>query len=75
MEKIWWWVILFLLVMCCQITTIIILLDKKDEDRRIAEINEQTALMKNEAASLELQNERLRNNYLKVILDAQGVEE
>ena len=46
---------------------VITLAEKKNRDDRLAEIEEQTALMNNQAAALNLETEKLRNHYYNVL--------
>lgn len=61
------WALFFAIMILGQAFIVITLAEKKNRDDRLAEIEEQTALMNNEAASLNLQTEKLRNHYYNVL--------
>jgi hypothetical protein len=50
-----------------QVFIVITLAERKNRDDRLAEIEEQTALMNNAAAALNLETEKLRNHYYNVL--------
>lgn len=66
MEKAWWAFLMFLIV-CCQVATIAMLADKRAEDSRLNEIKEQTLMMENKAAALNLESEKIRNQYYEAL--------
>lgn len=68
MAKIGWALIIMLLI-ACQALTLAMLFDKKSREDRFTEIEEQTLLMRNEAASLELETEKLKNRYYHTVLN------
>lgn len=61
------WALFFCLMIFGQIFIIITLAERKTREDRLAEIEEQTALMNNQAAALNLQTEKLRNHYYNVL--------
>lgn len=61
------WTLLIVIMLMCQILTLIMLMDKKTREDRNASIVEQTLLMNNQAASLNLETEKLRNHYYQVL--------
>lgn len=61
------WALFFCLMIFGQVFVVITLAEKKNRDDRLAEIEEQTALMNNEAAALNLETEKLRNHYYNVL--------
>lgn len=61
------WALFFAVMIMGQAFIVITLAEKKNRDDWLAEIEEQTALMNNEAASLNLQTEKLRNHYYNVL--------
>lgn len=63
------WALIIMLLIACQALTLVMLLDKKSREDKFAEIEEQTLLMRNEAAAKELETERLRNQYYHTVLN------
>ena len=61
------WALFFAIMILGQAFIVITLAERKNRDDRLAEIEEQTALMNNEAAALNLQTEKLRNHYYNVL--------
>ena len=61
------WALFFAIMILSQAFIVTTLAERKNRDDRLAEIEEQTALMNNEAASLNLQTEKLRNHYYNVL--------
>ena len=61
------WTLLIAIVLMCQILTLIMLMDKKTREDKNAAIVEQTLLMNNQAAALNLETEKLRNHYYNVL--------
>lgn len=61
------WALFFAIMILGQAFIVITLAEKKNRDDRLAEIEEQTVLMNNEAAALNLQTEKLRNHYYNVL--------
>lgn len=61
------WALFFAIMILGQAFIVITLAEKKNRDDRLAEIEEQTALMNNQAAVLNLQTEKLRNHYYNVL--------
>lgn len=61
------WTLLIVIMLMCQILTLIMLMDKKTREDKNAAIVEQTLLMNNQAASLNLETEKLRNHYYQVL--------
>ena len=66
MSKIGWVVVLTLVVM--QLVFAIELMELSSLFKRIASIDEKTAIIKNEAAAKALQTERIRENYYRVLV-------
>ena len=64
------WALFFAIMILGQAFIVITLAERKNRDDRLAEIEEETALMNNEAASLNLQTEKLRNHYYNVLQHA-----
>ena len=65
MSKIAWAIIAILVAM--QLIFAMELMELSSLMKRIASIDEKTAVMKNEAALLELETERSRNNYYRIL--------
>lgn len=65
MAKIGWALVLLLLVM--QAVVFVQLYESNQTIARVLELDEETAILKNQAALLEVQNERIRHNYYKVL--------
>jgi len=61
------WTLLIVIMLMCQILILIMLMDKKTREDRNASIVEQTLLMNNQAAALNLETEKLRNHYYQVL--------
>lgn len=61
------WALFFAFMVFGQVFIVITLAEKKDRDNRLAEIEEQTLMMNNKAAALNLQTEKLRNHYYQVL--------
>ena len=61
------WALFFAIMILGQAFIVITLAEKKNRDDRLAEIEEQTALMNNAAAALNLETEKLRNHYYNVL--------
>ena len=61
------WALFFAIMILGQAFIVITLAERKNRDDRLAEIEEQTAMMNNEAAALNLQTEKLRNHYYNVL--------
>lgn len=66
MSKIGWVVVLTLVVM--QLVFAIELMELSSLFKRIASIDEKTAIIKNEAAVKALETERIRENYYRVLV-------
>ena len=66
MSKIGWVVVLTLVVM--QLVFAIELMELSSLFKRIASIDEKTAIIKNEAAAKALETERIRENYYRVLV-------
>ena len=66
MSKIGWVVVLTLVVM--QLIFAIELMELSSLFKRIASIDEKTAIIKNEAAAKALETERIRENYYRVLV-------
>jgi len=58
-----------------QLVMMIEFIDLQGRVAKTIEMNENAAFNKMEASALELKNERMRQTYLRVILDAQGLPE
>lgn len=58
-----------------QLIMMIEFIDLQGRVAKTIEMNENAAFNKMEASALELKNERMRQTYLRVILDAQGLPE
>ena len=63
------------IIAALQLIMMIEFIDLQGRVAKTVEMNEDAAFNKKEAAALELKNERMRNTYLRVVLDAQGVQE
>ena len=63
------WALFFAIMILGQAFIVITLAEKKNRDDRLAEIEEQTLMMNNEAAALNLESERIRNGYYKALRD------
>ena len=61
------WALFFAIMILGQVFIVITLAERKNRDDRLAEIEEQTALMNNAAAALNLETEKLRNHYYNVL--------
>ena len=61
------WALFFAIMIMGQVFVVITLAEKKNRDDRLAEIEEQTALMNNQAAALNLETEKMRNHYYQVL--------
>lgn len=61
------WALFFAIMILGQAFIVITLAERKNREDRFAEIEEQTALMNNQAAALNLQTEKLRNHYYNVL--------
>ena len=61
------WALFFAIMILGQAFIVITLAEKKNREDRLAEIEEQTALMNNAAAALNLETEKLRNHYYNVL--------
>lgn len=61
------WALFFAIMILGQAFIVITLAEKKNRDDRLAETEEQTALMNNEAAALNLETEKMRNHYYQVL--------
>ena len=60
------WVLVLLLIIL-QAITLVQLFEDRQIVARVLELNEQAALLKHEAALLEVQNERIRHNYYRTL--------
>ena len=65
MAKVGWVLVLLLIIL--QALTLVQLFEDRDCVARILALNEEAAMLKHEAALLEVQNERARHNYYKVL--------
>ena len=61
------------IIAALQLIMMIAFMDLEGRVAKTIEMNEDAAFNKMEASALELKNERMRNTYLKVVLDAQGL--
>ena len=61
------WALVIMFMLMCQVLTLILLMDRKTREDKNAAIVEQTLMMNNEAASLNLETEKLRNHYYQVL--------
>ena len=64
------WALFFAIMILGQAFIVITLAERKNREDRLAEIEEQTALMNNEGAAWNLQTEKLRNHYYNVLQHA-----
>lgn len=67
--------IMLLSLMLLHVVFIIEFIDLQGTVSKVIELNEQRAAAELNAAELNLKNERMRNTYYKVLLDAQGLPE
>ena len=61
------------IIAALQLIMMIEFIDLQGRVAKTIEMNEDAAFNKKEASVLELKNERMRQTYLRVILDAQGL--
>lgn len=61
------WALFFAVMIMGQVFVVITLAERKNREDRLAEIEEQTALMNNQAAALNLETEKMRNHYYQVL--------
>lgn len=66
MNKIGWIVVLLLVIM--QFIFALELIELASLMKRVASIDEETAMMKNEAAAKSLESERIRANYYRMLV-------
>lgn len=63
------WALFFAIMVLGQAYIIVTLADKKTHDERVREIEEQTALMNNQAAAHNLESEKLRRRYYEALVN------
>ena len=61
------WALFFAIMILGQAFIVITLAERKNREDRLAEIEEQTLMMNNAAAALNLETEKLRNHYYNVL--------
>lgn len=64
------WALFFAIMVLGQAYIVVTLADKKTHDERVREIEEQTALMNNQAAAHNLESEKLRRQYYEALVNA-----
>lgn len=66
------WALFFCLMIFGQVFVVITLAEKKSRDERLAALEEQTLKMNNEAAALNLESEKIRNQYYNALKNGLG---
>jgi len=66
------WALFFCLMIFGQVFVVITLAEKKSRDERLAVLEEQTLKMNNEAAALNLESEKIRNQYYNALKNGLG---
>ena len=66
------WALFFCLMIFGQVFVVITLVEKKSRDERLAVLEEQTLKMNNEAAALNLESEKIRNQYYNALKNGLG---
>lgn len=66
------WALFFCLMIFGQVFVVITLAEKKNRDERLAVLEEQTLKMNNEAAALNLESEKIRNQYYNALKNGLG---
>ena len=67
MNRVGW--ALILVLAACQLAYAIELMELSSLFKRIASVDEKTAIVKNATANKELENERIRNTYYRVLMN------
>lgn len=64
------WALLIAVMLVSQLAILVMLADKKTHDEKMREIEEQTALMDNQAAIHNLESAKLRRQYYETLVNA-----